>query len=116
MRATTRQTRNRAVNSAHTSKMAAAIRTFVKKTPRAFCNGKRQIVAACFIADAKIATSLVPFRSMRQNAAPASPKLREKMRELMTKSAIDFRFSVFSNSWIQRNQLVGIIGAAGRAF
>jgi len=57
-------------------------------------------VAAFFIADAKIAASLAPFRSMRQKAAPAGPKLREKMRELMTKSAIDFRFFVLSESRI----------------
>jgi hypothetical protein len=100
MRATARQTRNRAANSARASKIAAAIRTFVKKTPRAFCNRERQIVAASFIADAKIAASLAPFRSMRQKTAPAGPKLREKMCELMTKSAIDFRFSVLSKSRI----------------
>ena len=116
MRATARQTRNRAANSARPRKIAAAVRTFVKKTPRAFCNGKGEIVAAFFIADAKIEASLAPFRSMRQNAAPAGPKLREKMRELMTKSAIDFGFSVFSKSWIQRNQFVAIIGAAGATF
>ena len=103
MRATARQTRNRAANPADTSKIAAAIRTFVEKTPRAFCRGEGQIVAAFFIANAKIAASLAPFRSMRQKAALAGPKLREKMRELMTKRAIDFRFSVFSKSWIQRN-------------
>ncbi len=100
MRATARQTRNRAAKPADTGKIAAAIRTFVKKTPRAFCHGEGQIVAAFFIANAKIAASLAPFRSMRQKAAPARPKLREKMRELMTKRAIDFRFSVFRKAWI----------------
>ncbi len=100
MRATARQTRNRAAKPADTSKIAAAIRTFVEKTPRAFCNGEGQIVAAFFIANAKIAASLAPFRSMRQKAAPARPKLGEKMCELMTKRAIDFRFSVFCKSWI----------------
>ena len=100
MRATARQTRNRAAKPADTSKIAAAIRTFVEKTPRAFCHGEGQIVAAFFIANAKIAASLAPFRSMRQKAVPARPKLREKMRELMTKRAIDFRFSVFRKAWI----------------
>ena len=57
-------------------------------------------MAAFFIANAKIAASLAPFRSMRQKATPAGPKLREKMRELMTKRAIDFRLSVFRESWI----------------
>jgi hypothetical protein len=37
---------------------------------------------------------------MRQKTAPAGPKLREKMCELMTKSAIDFRFFVLSESRI----------------
>jgi len=103
MRATARQTRNRAANPADTSKVTTATRTFVKKTPRAFCNGEGQIVAAFFIANAKIAASLAPFKSMRQKAAPAGPKLREEMRELMTKRAINFHFSVFRKSWIQRN-------------
>lgn len=116
MRAAARQTRNRAANPADPSKIAAAIRTFVKKTPRAFCNGERQIVAAFFIANAKIAASLVPFGSMRQKAAPTHPKLREKMCELMTKRAIDFRFSVFRKAWVQRNQLGAIICAAGTTF
>ncbi len=57
-------------------------------------------MAAFFIANAKIAASLAPFRSMRQKATPAGPKLREKMRELMTKRAIDFRLSLFRESWI----------------
>jgi len=103
MRAAARQTRDRAANPADPSKVAAAIWTFVKKTPRAFCDGEGQIVAAFFIAKAKIAASLAPFRSMRQKASPAGPKLREKMRELMTKRAINLRFSVFRKSWIQRN-------------
>ena len=100
MRATACQTRIRVANPADTSKIAAAIRTLVKKTPRTFHNREGQIVAAFFIANAKIAASLAPFRSMRQNATPASPKLREKMCEFMTKRAIDFRFSVFSKAWI----------------
>ena len=100
IRAATCQACNRAANPADPGKIAAAIRTLVKKTPRAFPNGKGQIMAAFFIANAKIAASLAPFRSMRQNATPAGPKLREKMRELMTKRAIDFRLSVFRESWI----------------
>jgi len=100
MRATARQAGDRASNSARASKIAVAIRTFVKKTPRALCNGEGEIMAAGFIANAKIATSPPPFRSMGRNATPAGPKLRKKMRELMTKSAIDFRFSVLGKSWI----------------
>jgi hypothetical protein len=116
MRAAAHQTRNRAADPVDTGKIATATRTLVKKTPRAFYDGERQIVAALFVANPKIAASLAPFRSMRQNATPSGAKLREKMRQLMAKRAIDFFFSVLSESRIQRNQFLAIIGAAGRAF
>ena len=73
-------------------------------------------MAALFVANPKITAGPAPFRSMRQNATPAGAKLREKMGQLMTKGAIDFPFSVFSESRIQRNQFLAIIGAAGAAF
>jgi hypothetical protein len=37
---------------------------------------------------------------MRQNPPPASTKLREKMRELVPKRAIDLRISVITESRI----------------
>ena len=47
-------------------------------------------MATLFVIDSKIATSLSPLGAMRRDAAPARAKLGEKMREFMSKRAIDF--------------------------
>jgi len=48
-------------------------------------------MTALLIANSKIAASLPPFHAMRQNPAPAGPKLREDMSQLVSQSSLDFR-------------------------
>ena len=46
-------------------------------------------MTASLAGDAEIAAGLAPFDSMRKNSTTPNPKLREQMRELVPKSAID---------------------------
>jgi hypothetical protein len=47
-------------------------------------------MAALLVADFQIVASPPPLDAMRQNLMPARAKLREKMRQLVPKRAIEF--------------------------
>ncbi|MEP6603703.1 MAG: hypothetical protein ABJB69_07140 [Spartobacteria bacterium] len=83
------------------------------KPARAFRDGEGEIVAARFVADAEIVAGPAPVRPVRRNAFTTGTKLREQMRELMPKGAIDFPRAMFLQSRIQRDQLLARVGAAG---
>ena len=76
---------------------------------------ERKIMAALFVADSEIMTSGAPFIAVRENAAASGTKLREQMRELMAKGAVDLFRAVFVKSRIQRNEFVSKISVTGAA-
>ncbi|MEY2481128.1 MAG: hypothetical protein QOI04_2055 [Verrucomicrobiota bacterium] len=115
MCATTGEARNRAPDFLDARKLARTIRTFVKETARTFTDWKWKIVRSLFIADAKIDTRRAPFITVRQNSFPASAKLGEQMRELVTKCSVYF-CGMFAQSRIERDQFVSEVSAAGAAF
>jgi len=47
-------------------------------------------MATLFIADSKIAASLLPFDAMGQNPTPSSAKLSEQVGKFVAQCAIDF--------------------------
>ena len=55
-----------------------------------------------FIGDVEIAAGFAPFSAVRSDPASADPKLREQMRELMSKRTIDVRAGLAAN----RNEIV----------
>ena len=57
-------------------------------------------MAALFVGDSQIATSLLPLNAMRQNPAAAGTKLRENMSKFVAKCAIDLCSSVITKSRI----------------
>jgi len=87
---TTRETRNCAAHAPHARKFLATNWAPINETRHVLSCRKRQIVAALLIGDSKLAASLPPFGSVRQNSATASAKLSENMSEFVSQSAIDF--------------------------
>jgi hypothetical protein len=85
----TSQARNRASNSADARKMTFAARTFVKKTPRPLRDWKRQIVAARLARNSEITAGISPLITVWRDAPTTGTKLRQKMRELVQKCALD---------------------------
>jgi hypothetical protein len=59
-------------------------------------------MAALLIGYPKIMAGLLPFNAMWQNPASARTKLREDMRKLMSKRAIDLG-GMIDKQWIQRD-------------
>ena len=90
MRAATGQTRNQAANPANARKVAPAFRAPIEKTPTALGSCKWQIMAALLIGDSQVVTSVVPLNAMGENPATPGAELREQVRQLMSKSTIDF--------------------------
>src|SRR3981189_1219072 len=101
VRAAARQTRDRASDSPHTRKIEKTIRALVNETPDAFMPREGKIVTTRFVANAEIMARRTPFRTVRQNAPPAGPKLREEVRQFMTQCSIDLGKSMFAESRIQ---------------
>jgi hypothetical protein len=87
-------------DSPNARKITLTVWTFVKKTSRTFADRKRQVVAALFVVDPKIAARLTPFVAMRQDSASAGAKLGEEMRQFMTKGEINLCRSVLAKSRI----------------
>jgi hypothetical protein len=65
MCAATYEACDHAPDSAHTSKLACTIRTFIDKPPGAFADWERQIVTTDFVADPEITASITPLWAMR---------------------------------------------------
>jgi hypothetical protein len=101
VRTAARQTRNRAPDSPHARKIEKTIRALVNETPDPFMPREGEIVTTLFVANAKIVARRAPFRSVRQDAPPAGPKLREEVRQFMTQCSIDLGESMFAESRIQ---------------
>ena len=72
-------------------------------------------MTAFFVTDLKVAASLPPLDAMRQNPAPAGPRLREKMRQLVPEGAIDFG-GMIDKLRIERDQFLPIVRASGASF
>ena len=73
-------------------------------------------MATLFASDRKIATSLLPFSSMRQNPSPAFfSKLREDVGKLVPQRAIDFVWKL-GKPRIQRNEFQAVVGSSGGSF
>jgi hypothetical protein len=115
VRATTGEARDRAANAARAGKVAPAIRTLVKKAADSFGDCKRKIMATLFVTDSKIDTRGAPFFAVRRNSSASSAKLREEMRELVKKCALDL-VRMIVQSRIERDQFVTEVGATGAAF
>jgi hypothetical protein len=121
MRAAASQTGDRSPDFAGAREIAFAVRTFVEKASRAFDEWKRQVVTTVFIANSKIGTGSAPFFAVRQDSTTSGAKLREQMRQLVSKRAINVRAGLAVNRneivvtqlRIQLNQFFAIIGAAG---
>jgi hypothetical protein len=115
MRATTSQTCNCTFDPAHTRKIAPATWTPVKIAPSTFTDWERQIVTPLLVANPKIAASLPPFNTMRQDPAPTRTKLRQDMRQFVAQSSVDLS-RMMNELGIQRDQFGAIIGSAGSCF
>ena len=101
VRAATRQTCDRASDSARARKIEETIRALVNETPDAFMPREGEIVTTLFVADAEIVARRAPFQTVRQDAPPASTKLREEVRQFMTQCSIDLGKSMFAEPRIQ---------------
>jgi hypothetical protein len=84
VRTAARQACNRPFDSSDAREIEKAIRAFVNETPHSFPYGEGKTVATLFVANVEILAGAAPLFSMRQDAAPAGAKLREKMRQLVT--------------------------------
>ena len=70
-------------------------------------------MAALFVADPKIDTGGAPFFAVRRNSfSPFFSKLRQKMRELVKKCALDL-VRMIMQSRIERDQFFAEVGATG---
>ena len=65
---------------------------------------QRQIVRALFIPQPKVATCTPPLRAVRCDPAPAGTLVCEKMREFVTKRALDFGIAKFTQPGIQPHE------------
>lgn len=74
--------------------------------------GKRERVAAFFVADSEIAAGLAPFRAVWSDPAASGPKMREKVSEFVAQSAIDLGFAMFVQAKIQRDDVLSAIRAS----
>jgi hypothetical protein len=84
------ETSNRASNFSHAREFPATIRTTINKAPRVHFCCERQIVTARFVGNSEIAARFAPFRTVwSDSSTPFFAKLREQMRQLVTKCAID---------------------------
>ena|GEM_PF-3256639 len=72
-------------------------------------------MAAFFVTDSKIDTRGAPFFSVRRNSFSPYTKLREEMRELVKKCALDL-VRMIMQSRIERDQFFAEVGATGAAF
>lgn len=111
MGAATGQARNRAADSADTRENLFAVGTFVEEPPNTLGHWKGKSVATLLIADSKIDTGATPFLTVRQNSATSAAELRQQMRQLMAKCALDF-WRMFAQPGIQRDQLCAKVRAA----
>ena len=68
-----------------------------------------------FILDAEIAAGATPSGAVRWNAPATRAELREQMRQLVAKRAIDLGCIVFAQARIQRDEVTARIGASGGA-
>jgi hypothetical protein len=114
VRAATGQAGYGATNFSHAREIKVAVGTFVKKTSGSRDRGKGEIVRALLVADSKIDTSGTPFLAVRRDSAAFYSKLREEMRELVTKCAIDLG-RMLVQLRIERDQFVTEVGATGTA-
>ena len=76
---------------------------------------KRQGVTAFFVRDSEVAAGLAPFLAMRCDPPPPGPELREQMRQLMPKRAIDLPDVMIVQTRIQSDGCRAVIGLPRRA-
>ena len=72
-------------------------------------------MATFFVTDSKIDTSGAPFFAVRRNSSASSAKLREEMRELVKKCALDL-VRMIMQPRIEGDQFLAEVGAPGAAF
>ena len=72
-------------------------------------------MTARFPGNAEITAGLAPFRPVRGEAAPSGTPVRDEMRELVPQGAIDLSLAKFTQTRIQRYDLVTKMRAPGCA-
>ena len=91
IRATTGQAGYCAFDWTHAREFALAIWTLIQVAPRAFTDGKGEIVTALFVGNTEVAACKTPLVSVSENSAATGPVLSENMSEFVSQSAIDLR-------------------------
>jgi len=102
VRPATRKAGNGSSNPADAGKFLFAIRATINVTQRKTLRSKRQIVTARFVSDVEIAAGVAPFRTVWSDSVTSHSKLREQMRQLVSKCAINVRAGLAVN----RNEIV----------
>lgn len=77
--------------------------------------GQREIVAALFIGEAKVAAGAHPLRPVWLDAAAPGAMMSEEVREFVPQGAVHFRVPEFPQAGIQRDQAAARIRHAGGA-
>jgi hypothetical protein len=72
-------------------------------------------MTAFFVRDPEIAAGLAPFLAMWSDPSAPGPELREQMRQLMPKRAIDLPDVMIGQTRIQSNGCRAVIGLPRRA-
>jgi hypothetical protein len=78
-----------ATDAAHAWKLLFAVWTAINIANRVGFRRERQIVTTDFISDVEIAASVAPFDSVRGDSLSPDSKLRQQMRELVPKRALN---------------------------
>ena len=71
-------------------------------------------MTARFTLDPQISAGAAPFGPVRCNPATTGASLRQEMRQLVTKGAIDFRCAVLAQTTIEEDTRAARFSAAGR--
>src|SRR5436190_3771911 len=80
-----------ATNTPHPREAAVAVPTIVGESPTHQASGQGQGMSSALTGNPQVQTSFPPFVTVRQDAsAAARTKVREQMRQFMTKGPIDF--------------------------
>lgn len=72
--------------------------------PRHYATWQRQVVCSLFVPQAEIVARTPPLRAMRRNFSTARTLVREKVREFVTQSTLDFLLPKCPQPRIQPHQ------------
>lgn len=93
--------------------IAPAMRTRVNIAAFLVTNRERETVAAWFARDSEIGAGAAPLRPVRCNPAPPGARLGQKVRQLVTQCAIDFRVPVRAETTVEADARLPVFRVPG---